>query len=133
MASSSQISSQYYDIAEGKPISLGTINDSIETLQITLCDVEKKVSLCIAMVFQTSRWRFLYPIIIEFEPSRNSTLFSCKYDTNYILLFGAQEWPPHHVAENKQYFPAVKRNASPIKKNLVAMCPLSPRRSVVRQ
>lgn len=45
MASSSQISSQYYDIAEGKPISLGTINESIETLQIQLCDVEKKLDV----------------------------------------------------------------------------------------
>ncbi|XP_074620671.1 motile sperm domain-containing protein 2-like isoform X3 [Acropora palmata] len=45
VASSSQISSQYYDIAEGKPISLGTINESIETLQIQLCDVEKKLDV----------------------------------------------------------------------------------------
>ena len=44
LASSSQLSGQYSDIAEGKPVTLSMAIDSIQALQRQLSDVEKKAS-----------------------------------------------------------------------------------------
>lgn len=43
LASSSQLSGQYSDIAEGKPVTLSMAIDSIQALQRQLSDVEKKL------------------------------------------------------------------------------------------
>ncbi|KAJ7371791.1 Motile sperm domain-containing protein 2 [Desmophyllum pertusum] len=45
LASNSQLSSQYSDIAEGKPVTLSMAIDSIQSLQRQLNDVEKKLDV----------------------------------------------------------------------------------------
>ena len=95
MASNSQLTNQYSDIADGKPVTLSMAIDGIESLQKRLVDVERKVpsswlAFCVNPSYEVFKYTisWLLGCFGPLLPSLRFSLYSSNYFPKRALLSG---------------------------------------------